>query len=73
MENGCERRIPLLGYDRKTGPDDGTDPAQSNVFPLEWHRIPGGLLPDRVNWLSVVDTIAPWDRDHARTSPRVLA
>jgi transposase len=52
-----------------------TVPTHPNptYFPQSGTAFAVRLLADRVNWLSVVDTIIPWDRARARISPSVLA
>ncbi len=51
-----------------------TVPTHPNptYFPQSGTAFAVRLLADRVNWLSVVDTIIPWDRARARISPSVL-
>ncbi len=49
--------------DRRGRPCD-YDP---NSFPRSGTALAVRLLADRVNWLSVVDTLIPWDRARART------
>ena len=43
-----------------------------NYFPHSGTALAVRLLADRVNWLSVVDTILPWDQDRSRIAPSVL-
>jgi len=47
-----------------THPDPTYFPHSGTAFAVR-------LLADRLNWLSVVDSIIPWDRARARISPRV--
>ncbi len=43
-----------------------------DYFPHSGTALAVRLLADRVNWLSVVDTLFPWDRARSRIAPSVL-
>ena len=43
-----------------------------HYFPHSGTALAVRLLADRVNWLSVVDTLFPWDRARSRIAPSVL-
>jgi len=43
-----------------------------NYFPHTGTALAVRLLADRVNWLSVVDTLLPWDRARSRIAPSIL-
>ena len=43
-----------------------------NYFPHTGTALAVRLLADRVNWLSVVDTLLPWDPARSRIAPSVL-
>ncbi len=43
-----------------------------DYFPHSGTALAVRLLADRVNWLSVVDTLLPWDRARSRIAPSVL-
>lgn len=58
-----------IPYDQTTDGGHHPRPQRSQLFSPQWDRLSGPVTRD---WLSVADTILPWDQDRSRIAPSVL-